>query len=533
MPGLSIRFPAGRYHATPWGHHVNEGQVEWPPSPWRILRTLIAVGFNTQNWATVPETAERLVSKLADSLPAYVLPAVSVAHSRHYMPLGTLDKGREKTTLVYDTWLNVGSNDTLEVHWDVILTEPELIQFRLLAANLNYLGRGESWVDANIIEDSSLSATRYNAIPHEVQALPGPGWEQISLMAAIPSGQYSAWRAETTECLLARLPLPEGKKPPARLLKEREKAISPYPASLLDCLTKDTDWWKDQGWAQPPGAQRVLYWRPGGAVQVGAPSAPRKVASAPVTAVLLAITTPSGNKSSLPPVARTLPQAELLHSAIVSVLGKGLAVDCPEITGRDAAGQPLKAQHRHAHIFPLDLDLDHRLDHFLIYAPMGLGSDAQQAIRAVRRTWTKGGKGDLQLALAASGDPELLRTLAAPTSQGLGQLLGPSDGACVWVSHTPFVPPRFLKQRGANTLEGQVQAELASRGLPAAAEVTLLPDAPRARSLRHFVRIRRRGGLVPPVDVGYVLQLRFADPMHGPFSLGYASHFGLGLFTAA
>ena len=48
---------------------------------------------------------------------------------------------------------------------------------------------------------------------------------------------------------------------------------------------------------------------------------------------------------------------------------------------------------------------------------------------------------------AASGDPELLRTLAAPTSQGLGQLLGPSDGACVWVSHTPFVPPRFLKQR--------------------------------------------------------------------------------------
>ena len=24
MPTLQMRFPGGRYHATPWGHHVNE-----------------------------------------------------------------------------------------------------------------------------------------------------------------------------------------------------------------------------------------------------------------------------------------------------------------------------------------------------------------------------------------------------------------------------------------------------------------------------------------------------------------------------
>jgi len=39
---ISFKFPAGRYHATPWGRHVNEGAVEWPPSPWRILRALEA-----------------------------------------------------------------------------------------------------------------------------------------------------------------------------------------------------------------------------------------------------------------------------------------------------------------------------------------------------------------------------------------------------------------------------------------------------------------------------------------------------------
>ena len=42
MIALSVRFIAGRYHATPWGHHVNEGLIEWPPSPWRILRALLA-----------------------------------------------------------------------------------------------------------------------------------------------------------------------------------------------------------------------------------------------------------------------------------------------------------------------------------------------------------------------------------------------------------------------------------------------------------------------------------------------------------
>jgi CRISPR-associated protein Csb2 len=42
MLALAIRFPAGRFHATPWGRHVNEGAAEWPPSPWRLLRALVA-----------------------------------------------------------------------------------------------------------------------------------------------------------------------------------------------------------------------------------------------------------------------------------------------------------------------------------------------------------------------------------------------------------------------------------------------------------------------------------------------------------
>ena len=41
MLAIEFQFPAGRYHATPWGRNVNEGEVEWPPSPYRLARALI------------------------------------------------------------------------------------------------------------------------------------------------------------------------------------------------------------------------------------------------------------------------------------------------------------------------------------------------------------------------------------------------------------------------------------------------------------------------------------------------------------
>lgn len=243
--------------------------------------------------------------------------------------------------------------------------------------------------------------------------------------------------------------------------------------------------------------------------------------------MLLALTTPSGNQSALPSVNRTLPQAELFHRAIVGRVAKGQRVHCPELTGKDEHGRPLCEGHRRAHVLPVDLDGDGRLDHIIVYAPMGLGDAAQQAIRTLRRTWTKGGVGDLQLALAGSGDIDMLRSLPAPLNQRVARLLGPLGGSCSWVSATPFVPPRFLKPRGANTLIRQVNAELASRGRPSVERLDVWPKE--SIELRQFVRVRFHGGSPPSVDLGYALRLRFAEPVSGPLTLGYASHFGLGI----
>ena len=533
MPTVRIRFPGGRYHATTWGHHVNEGQIEWPPSPWRLLRALMACGFNTQQWLELPDVACSLFEKLCRCLPSYRLPSASAAHSRHFMPIGTLDKGREKTTLVFDTWANV-SNEELIVRWECILDTEETELLRTLVDCLGYLGRSESWIEAELLDNDSLENIEFNAFPHSEGRMQGRNWEQITSLAAIDPDIYQQWRNTLVDQALSEFPLPDGKKKPsAKLIKDRERVIAPYPTDILECLQKDTSWWKQHRWSQPPGSQRVVYWRRSDSLEVGVPQRPKRPRSHTVSTMILAITTPSGNKSALPSVTRTLPQAELVHRALVGRVAKGERVDCPELTGKSKDGKPLLGSHEHAHIIPIDLDNDGHLDHIIIHVPMGLGDQAQSAIRTLTRTWTKGGTGDLQLALAGCGDFDSLRTIPAPLDRQVDRLMGSELGSTLWTSITPFVPPRYVKPRGKNSLIGQIAAELNSRGFPEPEDVQILEWNDETLSMRHFVRVRR-GKAPPPIDIGYVLQIRFAEALRTtrPLILGYASHFGLGLFGA-
>lgn len=530
MATLRMRFPGGRYHATPFGHHVNEGLVEWPPSPWRILRALIASGYTTQRWREIPPSASRLLEALAGRLPRYRLPTASLAHSRHYMPTGMLAKGRERTTLVFDTWADV-AHGALSVHWQCVLDDEAHAMLRLLAAGLGYLGRSESWVVAEVVADDDHAIHEFDAVPHEDLRRGGDGWEQVSLLAAESPAAYRDWRARKVSDALAELPLPDGRKRPSKsLLKARAAAEAPYPADIIECLQRDTTWWKQHRWGQPPGTHRALYWRRSDALSVGAPVRPRRSRTRSVTTALLALTVSGGSSAALPMISRTLPQAELLHRALLARAARGNRIDCPELTGKDAAGNPL-AGHRHAHLLPVDLDGDGRIDHILIHAPMGLGATAQAAIRGLERTWTKGGVGELMVALAGQGDLDHLRRLPAPIEGGILALLGPAGGARMWTSTTPFVAPRYVKRRGANALLGQVAAELASRGLPPAS-VEVLPWDDTTMRLRHAVRRRRHPARQPPADAGFALKLEFSEPVTGPVTLGYASHFGLGMFRA-
>jgi len=525
MPTMVLRFPGGRYHATPGGHHVNEGLVEWPPSPWRLVRALIACGYSTQHWQGVPPEGRRLVEALSRTLPEYRLPRAALGHSRHYMPTTKMKDGREETTLVLDTFADVGEG-ALWVRWTTEVDQEAQRLFDVLVGHLGYLGRSESWGLGESVSDETPLPQSGHAFPHSSAARPGPQFEQIVLAAPEAPSDYATWRRGEVDAAISALGLPAGGKPTPAQQKRVEAIQSTYPADLVDCLQRDTAWWKAKKWSRAPGTRSILYWRERNALEVGPPTATHMASANRVQVMLLALTTASGSKSALPTIARTLPQAELLHRALVSKLGFG-GEPCPEIVGRDETGEPLKG-HRHSHLLPVDLDGDGRLDHVVVFAPMGLGARAQRVVRSLRRTYMKGGVGELQVAVAGMGTLNDLRAIGSGMSRAVNGLLGPPTGATSWITTTPFVPPRYLKKKGRSSLVGQVEEELRSRGFPSA-EVSVLHWTGETLALRHFVR-RRKSDPQPPLDVGFAVQLRFDRPVVGPICLGYGSHLGLGLF---
>ena len=184
MIAIKIDFPAGRWHATAWGSHVNEGIPEWPPSPWRLCRALIAAWHwkHRRNEATL----RSLIEKLAGQPPDFLLPEASAAHTRHYMPV--VEGKKETKTKVFDTFIHVNANQSLWIRWNAPVTDDERSLLVTLLENLSYMGRAESLVSVNI-------ATRAPAgdwtTPSEKKS--AANGEPIRLLRAPVLSDYSAW----------------------------------------------------------------------------------------------------------------------------------------------------------------------------------------------------------------------------------------------------------------------------------------------------------------------------------------------------
>jgi len=515
MPSLVISFPHRRYHATPWGHHVNEGLVEYPPSPWRLVRALLATGYAKLGWSEPPLAAAELVHALASVLPVYRLPPATAAHTRHYMPI---HEGKKVTTTkVIDAFARVGDGAPLGVTWPVVLSEEATALLAALAERLGYLGRAESVVSARLVGDSDLP------IWPETRAdlNNAPGLEAITLLAPIAAQDYEAWRTSAATAEREQRTATTGKGATKRASKTA--GADTYPPTLLAALQCETNWLQRLGWSQPPGSRSVTYWRPRDVLDSSGPArSARRGVVPPADTALLVLASDTSRGEVLPPFGRALPQAELLHRSLISLLGDP-PPDCPELAGRSIDGSPLQG-HKHAHFIPLDRDGDRRLDHVLVHAPMGLGADAQTALRRLRRTWTQG------------GDKPLFVTLAGVGALGDFMRIGSKDvpelaTAARWVSRTPFIPPRFVKAK-KHSVDDQVRAELVSRGLPRALRVELSSTHEAWNAgFQRFVRARRAGAPQPPATAFFHLRIDLESPISGPLMLGYGSHFGLGLFV--
>jgi len=490
MIALAFTFPAGRYHATPWNRHVNEGAVEWPPEPWRILRALIATWHQKikQHEKHSASCMEALIEALSGELPEYDLPAAIHSHTRHYMP----QFAAGKTSLVLDAFTAVDRDQPLSVVWrDVALAEDQRALLEDLLAAMGYLGRAESWVEARLLD----APPRVNCQPSvealdvETGELKG---ELVSLYAPLPAAEYVALRR--------------------RYLVDKsatKKLGRTLPETLFEALSLDTSDLRKVGWSQPPAARRVSYLRPADALRPLPSVEPMEEAS--TTAVNFVI---SGKP--LPRVEDSVRIGELMRVATMA--------QCKLVFGENGipavfSGHRLPAGNRHGHAFylPWDSNGDGKIDRLLVVAPAGMNAAEYRALTKVTKLWERGG-GEWRLALESSGTPEIALALTRASS--------------TWESVTPYLHPWHIKKRFG--VDDQIRRECRERGLPEPAVIETFAEVDigkgrRGRSI-DFRRFRNRRVVAQPDRIGSFHRLTFREPVGGALALGFACHYGLGLF---
>ncbi len=191
----------------------------------------------------------------------------------------------------------------------------------------------------------------------------------------------------------------------------------------------------------------------------------------------------------------------------------------PELSGHDL---PNGNRHAHAFYLPEDANGDGRIDHVLIHAPMGL---TPATLRVFEKLSIVRGKEGIEWRL-------ILESLSDAASVGKDSHL--VRNATTWVSFTPYLHPWHAKKSFG--VEEQIRRECRSRGLPDVLEIRRVPSIKvKGKSLRplHFHRFRDKGGLIQADTHGNFIELKFTQPITGPIALGFACHFGLGLFASA
>lgn len=552
MFALSFRFPAGRYHATPWGRNVNEADVAWPPEPWRLLRALIATYWRKGNHSRWPEDyLAGLIDSLAESLPHYRLPeGVIHAHTRHYMPIGGLPKdGRQQTKLVFDAFLRLPACEELVACWSDVTLDPKLFALAEdLARAMGYLGRAESWTECEALAE-------WDGEPNCRPAGPNTTDDPVRLIAPLSPDDYSTERqrlldevAEQVQAVarVARRPLTEREiiaKVTKELTSRRRKAHT-LPERLVDALALDTADYQDRGWSSPPAAQEVIYARarsaaPGVVSRRFAnrhPSLKGRKTLPKVARFLVAGRPP-------PPIEDAVTIGELMRLAALArfgwetneTTGRPLPKAPPEISGRGVDSKPLRdPSHSHAFWLPEDADGDGSIDHVSVFIDSGITPYVRAKLDRITRLWEppKNTEG-------TEADPRARKEWRLAL-EGFGQPADFADGASIfgksrrWMSATPFLASGHLKATG---YPAEVRRLLARRGYDSAGvEVKPIEEIVVGGAKRraiHFHRFRSRGREAQPDAAGALLEIRFPAPIEGPLAIGYASHFGLGLFTAS
>ncbi len=473
---IAIRFLFGRYHATPWHRSVNEGAVEWPPSPWRLLRALVATWYT--RWPDLPAPELDALLESLGSPPAYLTPPSRPGHSRHYLPDLDHKKGTTGgTDLTLDPFLSVSRSEELLVRWDVDLPIGQREILAKLVELLAYLGRADSVCEARLLDDD-------------------------------PQPDATWWMPATSQDRQALLLVP----------------TRPVSRPALEIST-----------VQARRSRRTL---PLGSAFVGYTSGEqkeRRSEARPEVAVVEAMRFAVAGNVPLRSGHGVL-LADEAHRAAGRLLERHEIGDERRkvLLGTDGA----RTDHRHVHWIPIAESTRRgaAVTSLVMWAPGRLrSSEVAALIDLPPMSGTRGRRRENGDAYQIQGFPQvqLLFQASGPIEQVAPELCGPAQ---TWRSLTPYLPVRHRKREPLSEyLTADIAAELGYRELcedvplPVVAAIESdgrMPD----RWAQEFRRYRLSERMAKS-RAGLGLRLEFDRPIHGPLLIGQLSHFGYGIFA--
>ena len=539
MVNISLQFTAGGFHATPWGRHVNEGAVEWPPSQWRMLRALISIWHLKFRDEIDRKELSDIIEQLSE-LPEYHLPPAALKGTRHYMPGHAHREGvKTDVSLILDTAVSLGKEERVNFYWsDVLLNENQNQVLKRLVEGLSYLGRAESWVEAKL--ESTIP--EINCSPVEFDDS-----EKVVSSCCFSASEFTEWHKQRLSEVDVMKLSEKRQKDYARgkditktkyTKNDMKKAFDEIPSSLLDALEVSTSDIRKNGWSTAPALKQVVYYRKRDCFDSKPVS--RLGTHNRVTVVRYAV-----SSAVLPRITDAVSVGERIRIALMSISGKQNNGQVPTVfSGKTSNGMPLQTNHQHGYYLSESCRGGGRVSHITVFSKEGFNREAMNALLSIRKVWGRGGY-DLQLIPVESGSPEELG--GVNISKGKSPLMALSTD---WESVTPFYPTRHPKPMTENKRSpvewfnfmkkyyaGEVLRELKNAGFPHPLEVQILTKRGivldgHFTSLVKFNAKRNGTGIkatIPPVAV----KLKFSEPVQGPIAIGYSAHYGLGCFRPA
>jgi CRISPR-associated protein Csb2 len=471
MPlSISIRFLTGRAHLHHWHAHHSDGKVDWPPSPWRLLRALVAAAgtgltslpepldetiADTEGDALQVSRLARVLAMLAES-PRIWLPRTGGGHTRQFLPKEFKSTG----SAVFDSFATVSKDTPIVFEWpelELAAADERFTDLQTMLRRLTYFGRAESWCDATVqsglpseikpeqthwccqalapdVKPSGKEHVDYTLERKLAAEMPLDSQLREQALAIFPACEFKVFEVKTAKDGKVS---EKWKKPTEAQLESFKTTLSAEPigVSLLRCLLRSSGEDIKSGLERPIGSRWIHYTVPRAIYQLPA-SAPRRAAQAKpdgplITLMRFALNTATVNRPVLPSITDTLLVADKFRAAALAWHGhlfdRTTGVRPRNLRGREDDNSTVQSGHDHAYFWPTDGDADGFIDHVSVFCPSGLSTDEIEALRRLIRLKQRGGRPDLLVTPVYEGNADEFPAWKGKT-------------AITFVSATPYFP---------------------------------------------------------------------------------------------